>query len=498
MADNSTSYRQILCATSLIGAASAINILFQIVRVKVLAVLLGPTGIGLLGMYQSILGTASGLAGLGIGFSAVRQIAEARTAGDPDRIGEVVYVLRVLTISLGAIGAVALFVLRAPIAEWTFGDLSKADYVGWLGIAVFVGVASQSLGALLQGFRRIGDQARLQVWGAALSTVIAIGAILAFEQDGVVLFVVAMPLANALLAWRYARRIGVTTLPVALRKLRPEAQRMISLGVMVMAAGAIGGILHLVLRSRITQELSIEATGLFQAAWSLSFIYMGFVLDAMSKDYYPHLTEHSSDRKKATQLMREQINVAVVLLGPLIVASIGFAPLLVELLYASTFRDAVPVIQWMGLGNLLKLVSWPLGFIVLAQGRSRLYFVLEMIWYATFVGLSWVLLDSLGLIAIGVAFTVAYALHLMVLYLVGHSLTAFQFDQTNWVTLLIYGGIATAIFIVANVNAILGYGVAGLSLAVASWYSYTRLAVMVGQNPFDLAMAKLRVKRTSK
>ena len=55
MSDEGKSYRQILRSTSIIGGASVINILIGLVRVKVAAVLLGPAGIGLIGLFKAML-----------------------------------------------------------------------------------------------------------------------------------------------------------------------------------------------------------------------------------------------------------------------------------------------------------------------------------------------------------------------------------------------------------------------------------------------------------
>jgi PST family polysaccharide transporter len=497
LAEHKTSYRQILRATSYIGVASGLNIVLQIVRVKVLAVMLGPVGMGLFGIYQSILSTASSLGGLGIGFSAVRQIAEARGRNDQTRVAEVVYVFRVLTIVLGGAAAALVFYSREAIALWTFGDSVHAAMVGWLAIGVFVGIASQSLGGLLQAYRRIAEQARLQVWSGVLSTVLALAAIAKFGQDGIVFFVVAMPFVSALIAWRYSRRIGVATRQVVWRSFTAEARHMIGLGFMVMAANALQGWALLALRSRITQYLGIDSAGLFQAAWTLSFVYMSFVLDSMGKDYYPHLTEQVADRQRSVQLMREQINVAVVLVGPLIVASITFAPILTDLLYAASFRDAVPMVQWMGLGNLFKVLSWPLGFIVVAKARSRLFFFLEIFWLAIFMGVAWTLLDVEGLPAVGIAFVTAYVLYLIVLMGVSYKLTDFSFDQSNLRLMLCYAILVTAAFSAARTDTLTGYVVGSFVFATASLISYWKVKRILGEDPLRMVIRKFFTRRKS-
>ena len=76
-----TSHRQVFRSSAVIGGSSAINMIIGIVKVKVLAVLLGPAGIGLMGLYQNIMGMAATLAGCGIGSSGVRQVASSADGG---------------------------------------------------------------------------------------------------------------------------------------------------------------------------------------------------------------------------------------------------------------------------------------------------------------------------------------------------------------------------------------------------------------------------------
>ncbi|MCB1507177.1 MAG: O-antigen translocase, partial [Hyphomicrobiaceae bacterium] len=71
------SYRTILRSSSIMGGASVINVLIGLLRMKLVAVLLGPAGIGLIGLLQNLMQAASGVAAMGLGTVGVRQIAEA-------------------------------------------------------------------------------------------------------------------------------------------------------------------------------------------------------------------------------------------------------------------------------------------------------------------------------------------------------------------------------------------------------------------------------------
>ena len=84
----SGSYGQILKSTALIGGTSVLNIMVGVARSKAIALILGPSGVGLNGIYGSITGMAELIAGMGISSSGVRQIAEAAGSGDQVRVAK--------------------------------------------------------------------------------------------------------------------------------------------------------------------------------------------------------------------------------------------------------------------------------------------------------------------------------------------------------------------------------------------------------------------------
>src|SRR6478609_8261168 len=126
VAAGQNSYVQILKSTVAIGASSVVGIGFGILRSKCLALLLGPTGIGLFGLYNSILDLSASIASLGIPSSGVRQIAEAAGTRDEQHIARAVTVLRHISVLLGLMGGVLLAAISLPVSVLTFGDEAQA------------------------------------------------------------------------------------------------------------------------------------------------------------------------------------------------------------------------------------------------------------------------------------------------------------------------------------------------------------------------------------
>ncbi|MBV9528994.1 oligosaccharide flippase family protein, partial [Sphingomonas sp.] len=77
-----TSHRHILRSSIIVGAAAMANVFLGLVRMKGAALLVGPSGVGLISLLLNLVMLAAAIAGLGFGASAVREIAAAEGAGD--------------------------------------------------------------------------------------------------------------------------------------------------------------------------------------------------------------------------------------------------------------------------------------------------------------------------------------------------------------------------------------------------------------------------------
>ena len=93
MSDNN-SYRHILKYTGVFGSVQGLNVLVSLVRNKFVALLLGPSGMGLVSLLNTAMSFISQASNLGIAVSAVRHIAELYDAGDEKRLAEYIKVVR--------------------------------------------------------------------------------------------------------------------------------------------------------------------------------------------------------------------------------------------------------------------------------------------------------------------------------------------------------------------------------------------------------------------
>ena len=476
MSDEGKSYRQILRSTSIIGGASVINILVGLVRIKVAAVLLGPAGVGLIGLFTSLAGTASAVAGLGFGNVGTRQIAMAAGHNDAAALAAARRALFWGTLALAVLGAAVFWALRGVLAQRVLGDATLSAEVGWLALAVGLTVAAASQSALLNGMRRIGDLARVSVWSGLLSTVLGVGALLLWGRDGLIAFVLVGPLASFVLGHVYVARLPKVMAPrTPLPDLARQWGMLAKLGAAFMVAGLAGTLGQLLVRALVQREMGSDALGYFQAAATISMTYIGFVLGAMGTDYYPRLAAAIHDHAAVNRLVNEQTEVALLLAGPIFLAMIGLAPWVIELLYASSFHPAAQVLRWQVLGDVLKVCSWPLGFIILAAGDGRTFMLTESVAVAVFVLLTWVLLPFLGVVATGLAFVGMYLVYLPLVYGLARRRTGFSWGRRVGMQLVILIALSLAVFLAAAWSKWLGGGIGLIGATAFGLYGFARL-----------------------
>jgi enterobacterial common antigen flippase len=483
-------YTQILKSTMLMGGSSLVNVALSIIRNKALAVLLGPEGVGLMGLYGSIVDIAQTAAGLGMGGSGVRQIAEAAGSGDTARIPRSAKALRRISLLLGLIGALLLAALAFPVSNFTFGDSQHAGGVALLSLAVFLRIVSSGQNALIQGLRGVADLARINVLTGFFGTVVSVPLIYLYGTQAIAPTVVAITAVTTLSTWWYSRRIGANALPMSARQFGREGIVLLRLGVVFMASGLLTYGAAYAIRIIVLKDGGVIAAGLYQAAWGIGGLYAGFILQAMGTDFYPRLTATADDHVECNRLVNEQMEISMLLAGPGLLATLTLAPLVMSLFYSAEFHGAVDLLRWICLGMMLRIVAWPMGFIVLAKSAQTIFFWTEVAATLVHVGLAWLFVSEFGTSGAGMAFFGLYVWHSILIYVIVRRLIGFRWSVANRRHVLLFlpaSGLVFSAFLVLPLWSAMVIG--SVAVALSGLYS---LRMLVRLLPPEAVPAPIR------
>ena len=469
-------YGQILKSSALIGGSSVINIGIGIIRTKAMAILLGPSGVGLMGLYSSIMELTQSVVGMGANSSGVRQIAAAVGSKDTQRIARTAIVLRRVSAVLGILGAVLLIGGSRFVSELTFGNEHQAGAIALLSVAVIFRLVSGGQGALIQGMRRIPDLAWLGVLGALAGTVAGIPLVYLFRENGVVPALVAAAGASLLASWWFSRKVKIESVPMTFAQHKLEAASLLKLGFAFMVTGMLTMVAAYVIRTIVIRKMGMEAAGLYQSAWALGGLYVGFIFEAMGSDFYPRLTAVAHDNAECNRLVNEQALVGLLLAGPGVIGTIALAPLVISMFYSVSFVGAVPPLRWLCLGLILRVMAWPVGFILLAKNKQKLIVGTELAACVLHVGLAWLCVGSFGLTGAGIAFFGLYVWHGLFIYVIARRLSGFRWSIACQRTGILFLSLTATVFCCLYVLSSWWATAFGISVALLSgFYSIRKL-----------------------
>jgi PST family polysaccharide transporter len=435
--DQTKSYKQIIKSTGIFGGSQVVTILLGIIRSKVLALLLGASGLGLISIYQNILDLIRSISVFGIDTTGVREIATAGGSENKEELIETISLIDKCILSLAFLGAFICLVFSYPISLWAFGDASYALNIALLSVCTFFSVLAIGQTVILHGLRQIEYMVKAAIWGNTCALIIGLLLYFIWGIDGIIPALILMSIVVYLLTYYYRRKTNLDRVSISFSALLNKGASVFRVGFFIVASSAItyaGGVF---IRSLLTQDLGLSSVGLLQAVTSISGIYLALILKSMGSDFYPRLCTIIDDDAKTSKLINEQTYIVLIVSVPLIIALLMCSKLVLAMLYSSEFITASSLLNWHILGTFFKVVSWPIAFILLAKGKGIIFFISEMLYLAVYMGVTYLLHSVFNLEAVGIAYLIAYIVYLFTIYILGIRLSAFSWTVENFRIVLI-------------------------------------------------------------
>ena len=409
--DPEYSNRSIMRATAILGSSSFIQLLASIIRTKLLAILLGPSGIGLASVLNNFMATSSTFFDMGAGTSATREIAESgKSEHKIDTVGKAKHTIIKLSWILGIIACISTIIFSKQVSIFIFGDDNFKTVIKILAFGILFNVVANVQVAFLNGLRRIGDLAKCTVIGSVFGTLVAVLIAWKYREAGVVYYVITVPIITYLTTLYFIHRLGIKRVKISSNQFSIQAIKIMQLGVPLMLAAVLGQLTMLAIRGQIVIKLGLSSVGLFEVAWGITGTYIGLVLSAMVREYYPRLVTLSNDQSATNAAVNQQALIALWLTTPLLLGISALAPLVISTLYSSEFLLIADTLRWMALGTVLKVVVWAMGFVWLSRGLTK-YVMFDAILgnFILFGGVT-IFLDTFGIDFIGWLYTFNYVI----------------------------------------------------------------------------------------
>ncbi len=445
MTEKQASYRQIFKATSIFGGVQIFNIFIALIRGKLLAVLIGSNGMGFNGLLMSNLNLIKTISGLGLEQSAVRDLSVAYSLGDTHSISKAYFVFKRWIWISAILGALITISFSPLLSKLAFGDgRHTISYIFLSATFIFMALTG-GIYTLLRASRKIETLAKANVAGSVAGLVVVIPVFYFLGIKGVIPAIILSSIVNYLVSIYFKKSIQLDYTNISWKETLSEGKGMVLLGITLSISALFTTSTEYALSIFITKNGSLSDLGLYNAGMSIIGGYVGMIFTAIGTDFFPRLSGSINNESKWKEIVYQQSELMLLMLGPLLILILASAPLLVRILLSAEFLPVVDFIILAVLAIIFKAFVWVQGFILVAKGQNRLFLITEVIGSCFFLFVNIVFFGHFGLKGLGFAMIVSYIFSWVMLSLVLKR----KYNYTFHRALILYSGIFILLIMLA-------------------------------------------------
>jgi len=399
-----SSYKHIFKYTGLFGSVQGLNILMSLVRNKVIAILLGPMGVGLISIYNTASTLLQNATNFGLQISGVREISQAFDNNNEADLHKYISLLRTWSILTAILGFAVCLALSGVLSQWAFSSFEHTIHFACLSVVVAMAAITGGETAILKATRRLKQLAKTSVIGVFIALVVSVPLFIKWKNEGIIPSIIIIGFVQMILVMWYSYRYYPPRLTKKLKELK-EGKVMISVGVAFVVAGVFGSGAEFAVRAYLS-DMSVSLAGLYNAGYMITMTYAGMVFAAMETDYFPHLSAVCGDTAKMNGAVNRQIEVSIIMIAPMLVALLFGLQVLIPLLFSGKFLPVIGMTQITVIAMYFRAINLPVSYIMLAKGDSKSYLLMESLYDVLIVVTIIIGYNNWGLDGTGIALTI--------------------------------------------------------------------------------------------
>lgn len=408
-------------AIVIFGSAQVLIVISTLIRSKVAAQTVGPTGVGLTALFFTITTFIATFVSFGIASGSVQTLSSIHSSGDTQREREYISLLRSWEILSGAIGMLTMIVIAPLLCTIYFGHW-RSHLMSMLLMSIVPPsvIITGIEGAILKSLRQMRRLSLSLAYAAMANVAVAVPLYVLMGWNGIPYIVAGSTLLTAMMSFYYGWKTSKATPNMLFlhdwRGFLKASLPMLSLGSAFIISGICVSGTDLLLQSYINTVSTLVYVGLYKAGYSFSLTYPGMIFTAVENDFYPRLTAIKDDVAARNVLIRKQIVTLLTIVTPCIIAFIALLPWLVPLLLSDDFCEIIPMVSFGALSIIVRAAYLPIAYLPIALNRPKSFINMEVV---SSIGIIVCVIGGCkiaGLTGIGVGFIVSQTFDLAYAY----------------------------------------------------------------------------------
>ncbi|MCT7498041.1 O-antigen translocase [Aliarcobacter cryaerophilus] len=400
-----------LIKTSVLTAISTIiTVISAFIINKVVAIYAGPTGLALIGQLKDFVTMLTNISNGAITQGVVKYTAEYQTIKEKQKIFSTSIIISLIS---SFIIAIILFGFSEYLSELILKDIQYSSVFLVFGSSIFLFALNTVLISILNGQKEIKKYVLVNIVNSIVTLILTSLLVVKFNIQGalyalvinqsIVFFVTLMfVLKSVWFKWEYFKQ-GVD---------KDSLVKLSKYSLMAITSAIAAPVSFLIIRNHIGENLGWDSAGYWQGIWYISSMYLLVVTTSLSVYYLPKLSEIQDKNE-----LKKEIFIGYKIIMPIV----AFMSLVIFLLkeyviliaFSDKFMPMIELFKWQLIGDIIKIASWLLAYLMLAKAMTKVFVTTEIIFSVLFVCLSILFINSFGLVGITYAFSLNYLLYLI-------------------------------------------------------------------------------------
>lgn len=402
-----------LIKTSVLTAISTIiKVITGFVINKMMAMYVGPSGLAVVGQLQNFMTVAMTFSNGAITQGVVKYTAEYQTIEEKQKIFSNSIII---SLCCSFIVSLVLFGFSESLSVLILKDAQYSSVFMVFGVTIFLFALNTILMAILNGQKEIKKYVMVNVSSSIFSLLFTSFLIMKLNLMGVLYALVVNQSVIFFVTLGFVIKSSWFKLEYFKHGIdRESLSKLSKYSLMAITSAITVPASHLIIRNYIGENLSWDDAGYWQGIWYISTMYLMVVTTSLSVYYLPKLSEINDNK----ELKKEIINGYKIILPIVIVLALSiylFRELVINIAFTDKFLPMIELFKWQLIGDVIKIASWLLGYIMIAKAMTKMFIYTEILFSFLFVVLAIYFIDIFGLVGITYAFALNYTFYLLLM-----------------------------------------------------------------------------------
>lgn len=398
---------------SLTSVATLVKMLTGLVSVKVVASIIGPAGVALVGQLNNFASIVMQFASGGINSGITKYVAEYKE--DDSKITQYLSTALRITGICSLICSVLLIMLHRYISELIMLSPDYGYVFVIFGLTVFMYALNNLLTSVINGYKEFKKFVNINIANSIFGVAFTVVLVLCWQLEGALIAAVTYQSLMLIVTVYMVRKLPWFKWEFFRERIsKVITGRYFRYSLMTITTAMTVPVIQMLLRGYVMAEISPIEAGWWEGMNRISNMYLMVITSSFGVYYLPRLSELKDPAEIRHEIFKAyKVIVPMLLAGFVVIYFLRF--FIIRLLFTLEFLPMQQLFAWQMAGDFFKICSWLLAYMMVAKAMTRLFITTEIIFGLTYLGLGYLFVHLNGIVGLTQGYLINYIIYTIVM-----------------------------------------------------------------------------------